>query len=148
MDHSGALPLLMHRIPDKPVYCTANGLKSLKGHYHKDWNFQVVKTGDKLSLGKKELIFIEAMMLHWPDSMMEYLTGDAILFSNDAFGQHIATEQGPCGSRERKRSRRHWRLERILRGKYNRLRTGIKKRVEAVSRSTLFLQMQDHFTLI
>ncbi len=92
MDHSGALPLLMHRIPDKPVYCTANGLKSLKGHYHKDWNFQVVKTGDKLSLGKKELIFIEAMMLHWPDSMMEYLTGDAILFSNDAFGQHIATE--------------------------------------------------------
>ena len=92
MDHSGALPLLMHRIPGKPVYCTANGLKSLKGHYHKDWNFQVVKTGDKLSLGKKELIFIEAMMLHWPDSMMEYLTGDAILFSNDAFGQHIATE--------------------------------------------------------
>ncbi|HRS82942.1 MAG TPA: anaerobic nitric oxide reductase flavorubredoxin [Smithellaceae bacterium] len=92
MDHSGALPLLMHRIPDKPVYCTANGLKSIKGHYHKDWNFQVVKTGDKLSLGKKELIFVEAMMLHWPDSMMEYLTGDAILFSNDAFGQHIATE--------------------------------------------------------
>ncbi|MFA5756608.1 MAG: MBL fold metallo-hydrolase, partial [Smithellaceae bacterium] len=92
MDHSGALPFLMHRIPDKPVYCTANGLKSLKGHYHKDWNFQVVKTGDKLSLGKKELIFVEAMMLHWPDSMMEYLTGDAILFSNDAFGQHIATE--------------------------------------------------------
>ncbi|HPC86781.1 MAG TPA: anaerobic nitric oxide reductase flavorubredoxin [Smithellaceae bacterium] len=92
MDHSGALPLLMHRIPDKPVYCTANGLKSIRGHYHKDWNFQVVKTGDKLSLGKKELIFVEAMMLHWPDSMMEYLTGDAILFSNDAFGQHIATE--------------------------------------------------------
>lgn len=93
MDHSGALPELMSRIPDKPVYCTANGAKSLRGHYHKDWNFQVVKTGDRLSLGKKELIFIEAMMLHWPDSMMEYLTGDAILFSNDAFGQHIASEQ-------------------------------------------------------
>ncbi|MEN6637734.1 MAG: MBL fold metallo-hydrolase, partial [Smithella sp.] len=92
MDHSGALPELMRRIPDKPVYCTANAVKSLKGHYHKDWNFQVVKTGDKLSLGKKELIFVEAMMLHWPDSMMTYLTGDAILFSNDAFGQHIASE--------------------------------------------------------
>jgi len=92
MDHSGALPELMRHIPDKPIYCTANGLKSLKGHYHQDWNFQVVKTGDKLSLGKKELIFIEAPMLHWPDSMMEYLTGDAILFSNDAFGQHIASE--------------------------------------------------------
>jgi len=92
MDHSGALPELMRHIPDKPVYCTANGVKSLKGHFHQDWNFQVVKTGDKLSLGKKELIFIEAPMLHWPDTMIEYLTGDAILFSNDAFGQHIASE--------------------------------------------------------
>jgi flavorubredoxin len=92
MDHSGALPELMRHIPDKPVYCTANGVKSLKGHYHQNWNFQVVKTGDKLSLGKKELVFVEAMMLHWPDSMMSYLTGDAILFSNDAFGQHIASE--------------------------------------------------------
>ncbi len=92
MDHSGSLPELMRHIPDKPVYCTANGFKSLKGHYHQDWNFQVVKSGDKLSLGKKELVFIEAPMLHWPDTMIEYLTGDAILFSNDAFGQHIASE--------------------------------------------------------
>jgi anaerobic nitric oxide reductase flavorubredoxin len=92
MDHSGSLPELMRLIPDKPVYCTANGVKSLKGHYHQNWNFQIVKTGDKLSLGKKELVFIEAPMLHWPDTMMEYLTGDAILFSNDAFGQHIASE--------------------------------------------------------
>ncbi|MDD3847330.1 MAG: anaerobic nitric oxide reductase flavorubredoxin [Syntrophorhabdaceae bacterium] len=92
MDHSGALPELMRRIPDKPVYCTANGVKSLKGHYHQDWNFQVVKTGDRLGLGSKELVFIEAPMLHWPDTMMEYLTADAILFSNDAFGQHIASE--------------------------------------------------------
>lgn len=91
-DHSGALPELMRHIPDKPVYCTANGVKSLKGHYHQDWNFQVMKTGDKLSLGRKELIFIEAPMLHWPDTMMEYLAGDAILFSQDAFGQHIASE--------------------------------------------------------
>ncbi len=68
MDHSGALPELMRHIPDKPVYCTANGVKSLKGHYHQDWNFQVVKTGDKLNLGKKELIFIEAPMVHWPDT--------------------------------------------------------------------------------
>ena len=92
IDHSGALPELMSRIPEKPIYCTANGVKSLKGHYHKDWNFHPVKTGDKLSLGSKELIFIEAPMLHWPDSMFSYLTGDNILFSNDAFGQHYASE--------------------------------------------------------
>ncbi len=91
-DHSGALPLLMKQIPDVPVYCTKNGVKSLKGLYHQDWNFKVVKTGDKLSLGSKELIFIEAPMLHWPDSMFTYLTEDNILFSNDAFGQHYASE--------------------------------------------------------
>jgi len=91
-DHSGALPELMSHIPDKPVYCTANGVKSLKGHYHKEWNFQVVKTGDQLDLGDKKLIFVEAPMLHWPDSMFCYLTGDNILFSNDAFGQHYASE--------------------------------------------------------
>ncbi len=92
IDHSGALPLLMEKIPDKQIYCTANGIKSLKGHYHKDWNFFPVKTGDKIDLGGKELIFIEAPMLHWPDSMMCYLTKDNILFSNDAFGQHYASE--------------------------------------------------------
>ncbi len=92
IDHSGALDVLMKEIPDTPIYCTANGVKSLKGHYHQDWNFQVVKTGDKLDLGSKSLIFIEAPMLHWPDSMFCYLTGDNILFSNDAFGQHYATE--------------------------------------------------------
>lgn len=92
IDHSGALPELMRHIPDKPIYCTASGVKSLKGQHHCDWNFQVVKTGDKLSLGNKELVFIEAPMLHWPDTMMCYLTGDNILFSNDAFGQHYASE--------------------------------------------------------
>ena len=90
IDHSGALPELMSRIPDTPVYCTANGVKSLKGHFHKDWNFRTVKTGDRLLLGSKELIFVEAPMLHWPDSMFCYLTKDNILFSNDAFGQHYA----------------------------------------------------------
>ncbi|TCL59734.1 flavorubredoxin [Hydrogenispora ethanolica] len=91
-DHSGALPELMRRIPDVPIYCTANGVKSLKGHYHQDWNFHPVKTGDTVRLGQKELIFVEAPMLHWPDSMFCYLTGENILFSNDAFGQHYATE--------------------------------------------------------
>lgn len=92
IDHSGALPLLMERIPDKPIYCTHNGVKSLQGHYHKVWNFNPVKTGDKLNTGNHELMFIEAPMLHWPDSMFTYMTGTNILFSNDAFGQHYATE--------------------------------------------------------
>ena len=94
IDHSGALPALMKKIPSTPIYCTANAVKSLKGQYHQDWNFKVVKTGDKIDIGNgKELIFIEMTMLHWPDSMATYMTEDNILFSNDAFGQHYATEK-------------------------------------------------------
>ena len=92
IDHSGALPELMKEIPNTPIYCTRNGIKALKGHYHQDWNFVEVKTGDKLNIGDRDLIFVEARMLHWPDSMFVYMTEDNILFSNDAFGQHYASE--------------------------------------------------------
>jgi anaerobic nitric oxide reductase flavorubredoxin len=92
-DHSGALIDLLRIIPETPVYCTENGIKSIKGQYHKELNFKPVKTGDKLPVGNgKDLIFIQAPMLHWPDTMFCYLTGENILFSNDAFGQHFCSE--------------------------------------------------------
>jgi flavorubredoxin len=91
-DHSGALPELMREIPDTPIYCTKKGEAIIRGHYHRDWNFVNVKTGDKLNLGKSTLTFIEAPMLHWPDTMFTYLDTEGVLFSNDAFGQHFATE--------------------------------------------------------
>lgn len=95
VDHSGSLPALMEKIPGTPIYCTANGVKSLTGQYHHpEWNYQVVKTGDSIDIGNgKKLVFVEMKMLHWPDSMATYLTGDNILFSNDAFGQHFAVEE-------------------------------------------------------
>lgn len=92
VDHSGSLSELLREIPGTPVYCTANGIKSMKGQYHEDWNFVPVKTGDKLELGDTTLTFIEATMLHWPDTMFTYMSGDNILFSNDGFGQHFASE--------------------------------------------------------
>lgn len=92
VDHSGALPLLLREIPNTPVYCTANGAKLLKAHYHEDWNFVVAKTGDTLDIGENKLTFVEARMLHWPDTMFTYMSGENILFSNDAFGQHYASE--------------------------------------------------------
>lgn len=92
IDHSGALSELMKEIPDTPIYCTKNGAKFLKAHHHKDWNFVEVKTGDTLETGKNKLMFVEARMLHWPDTMFTYLTGENILFSSDAFGQHYASE--------------------------------------------------------
>jgi anaerobic nitric oxide reductase flavorubredoxin len=92
-DHSGALIELLKIIRGTPVYCTENGIKSIKGHYHQELNFKTVKTSDKLPVGNgKDLIFIQAPMLHWPDTMFCYLTGDNILFSNDVFGQHSCSE--------------------------------------------------------
>lgn len=92
IDHSGSLVELMREIPDVPIYCTAKGEAIIRGHYHQDWNFVNVKTGDTLSLGENTLTFIEATMLHWPDTMFTYLSGENILFSNDGFGQHFASE--------------------------------------------------------
>ena len=94
-DHSGSLPALLKEIPDTPLYCTAACVKSLEGQYgQQGWNFNVVKTGDSLDIGNgKQLIFVEMKMLHWPDSMATYMTGDNILFSMDAFGQHFAVEE-------------------------------------------------------
>lgn len=94
-DHSGALTALMEEIPGTPIYCTANAVKSIEGQYGKrGWNFNVVKTGDSVYIGNgKKLVFVEMRMLHWPDSMATYMTGDNILFSNDAFGQHFAVEE-------------------------------------------------------
>lgn len=92
VDHSGALVELMKEIPNTPIYCTNNAVKSLKGQYHENWNFVPVKTGDKLNIGKNTLTFIEAPMLHWPDTMFTYMDKEEILFSNDGFGQHLASE--------------------------------------------------------
>ena len=91
-DHSGALLELMSEIPDTPIYCTKKGEGILRGLYHQDWNYVNVKTGDTLELGDATLTFVEASMLHWPDTMFTYMSGDNILFSNDGFGQHYASE--------------------------------------------------------
>ncbi|WP_299013677.1 anaerobic nitric oxide reductase flavorubredoxin [uncultured Photobacterium sp.] len=94
-DHAGALSLLMSKIPNTPIYCTENAIDSITGHHHHpEWNFNTVKTGDSIDIGNgKSLVFIETPMLHWPDSMMTYMTEDAVLFSNDAFGQHYCDER-------------------------------------------------------
>ena len=97
MDHSGSLPAIMTAAPDATIYCSKNGRDGLHLHYKadgcEDWDIEIVKTGSELSLGSKTLMFIEATMLHWPDSMHTYIKEDKILLSNDAFGQHIATSK-------------------------------------------------------
>jgi len=93
-DHSGSLPMLTKLLPGVPIYCTGNAVKGFGKHYDTTgWNFKVIKSGEALDLGGKTLAFLEAPMLHWPDSMFTYLAEEKILFPNDAFGQHIASSQ-------------------------------------------------------
>jgi anaerobic nitric oxide reductase flavorubredoxin len=92
-DHSGSIAEIMKLAPKAIVVGTANCQKGLEKHYFGNWDFQVVKTGDTLDLGERTLSFLEAPMLHWPDSMFTYIEKDALLLSNDGFGQHLATSQ-------------------------------------------------------
>jgi flavorubredoxin len=92
-DHSGAFPEILKLCPNARISGTAKCKEGLQKQYSGNWDFQIVKSGDKLKLGKKTLIFIEAPMIHWPDTMFTYSVEDAILFPNDAFGQHYATNE-------------------------------------------------------
>jgi flavorubredoxin len=92
-DHSGGLPALLRRCPEATVVVSKRGAESIPGYYHQNWNFQAVGTGDKINIGQSDLVFVEAPMLHWPDSMFTYLTGRNLLMPNDAFGQHYATDR-------------------------------------------------------
>lgn len=91
-DHSGALPAVMAAAPHARLVCGApQGVGVLKAHYGDGFDFLPVKTGDTLSLGKRTLSFVQTPLVHWPDNMVTYDAADRILFSNDAFGQHLAS---------------------------------------------------------
>jgi len=92
-DHSGAISEILKLAPEAKVVGTARCKDGLQKHYFDNWDFQVVKTGDEISLGERSLKFIEAPMLHWPDSMFTYIEKNALLLPNDAFGQHLATSK-------------------------------------------------------
>ncbi|MBN1384774.1 MAG: FprA family A-type flavoprotein [Elusimicrobia bacterium] len=91
MDHSGGLPKIVKVAPKAKILTSPHGQKGLKNHFKEDWNFQVVKTGDSLNIGKRTLQFFLMPMVHWPDSMATYIPEDKLLLPNDAFGQHIAS---------------------------------------------------------
>lgn len=94
MDHSGSLPEVMKAIEPEKVICSKMGHKALLKHFHQeDWPYHIVTPGEEMSLGEKTLNFLETRMLHWPDSMFTYIKEDQILFSSDAFGEHLATSE-------------------------------------------------------
>lgn len=94
MDHSGCLPEIVEIVKPEKIFCSVMGEKAIQTHFHPgDWPLEVVKSGDSISLGKKNVHFLETRMLHWPDSMFSYIPEDKLLISSDAFGQHWSTSE-------------------------------------------------------
>jgi flavorubredoxin len=93
MDHSGSLADTIELVDPEKVVASTMGAKTLQDLFHLDREIISVKDGDALSLGNMELRFLETRMLHWPDSMFSYLPEEEILFSQDAFGMHLASSE-------------------------------------------------------
>jgi flavorubredoxin len=94
MDHAGSVREVVDLIKPEKVFCSPMGHKNLLAYnLPADYPYEVVKTGQSLSLGKKTVQFLETRMLHWPDSMFSYLPEDRLLISSDAFGEHWATSE-------------------------------------------------------
>ena len=93
LDHSGAIPVVLDRAPQATVVHSKRGEESFGKYFQDGWKRQVVGTGDTIQLGQKTLAFLEAPMLHWPDSMFTYVVEDRLLLPNDAFGQHLASTE-------------------------------------------------------
>ena len=90
-DHTGCLWQVAELVKPEKIFASAMGVKALGEIFHKNNSIETVKDGQSLSLGNMDLKFMETRMIHWPDSMFSYLEKDGVLFSQDAFGMHLAT---------------------------------------------------------
>lgn len=93
MDHSGGIPAVMKKAPNAKIVASPNGVRGLKEHYGDTYEYQSVKNGDVLELGERTMNFVLTPMIHWPDNMVAYVPEEKLLFSNDAFGQHLASTE-------------------------------------------------------
>jgi flavorubredoxin len=93
MDHSGGLNAVINAVRPEKVFASALGAKALGEHFHLPLPVIPVKEGESLDLGNLTLRFAETRMVHWPDSMVSFLPGDDVLFSQDGFGMHLASSE-------------------------------------------------------
>ncbi|MBQ9788287.1 MAG: FprA family A-type flavoprotein [Lentisphaeria bacterium] len=92
-DHSGALERVVNAVKPEKVFASPMGQKTLKAYFGEDFQVETMKTGDTLNIGKNTIAAVETKMVHWPDSMVTYATNEKVLFSQDAFGMHLATSK-------------------------------------------------------
>jgi len=93
MDHTGALPEVIDEVKPEKVFASKMGVDALNAHFHFDGDVTPIQDGQTLDLGGKTVTFYETRMLHWPDSMFSFLHEDGILFSQDGFGMHLASDE-------------------------------------------------------
>ncbi len=92
-DHSGSLPEAIAATCPEQVFASTPGVGALRDHFHLGLEITGVAEGSTLDLGGVTLRFLEARMLHWPESMFTYVAEDRALLSNDAFGMHLASSE-------------------------------------------------------
>lgn len=90
-DHAGSIPAIMNENSKVKLITTEKGAKMAQTFFNvPPGRIKIVKGGEKLDLGDKNLQFIDAPWLHWPETMFTYLIEDKILFPCDFFGAHTA----------------------------------------------------------
>ncbi len=90
-DHSGSIRRVIEACPNAEVIATERCINTLLKYYGGDLKITPIEKKPTLLLGKKSLSFVPVPMAHWPDSMVSYMPEEKLLFSNDAFGQHLAS---------------------------------------------------------
>ena len=85
-DHSATLMHLLAKYPEATVICNDKTKKMIEQFFGASPEVKIVKEGEKVLLGKHELTFYMAPMVHWPEVMVSFDAKDGVLFSADAFG--------------------------------------------------------------
>ena len=93
-DHSAGIAEFLKVYPKAVVVSSAKAFAMMKNYFGTDYADRriVVAEGDKLNLGKHELTFVAAPMVHWPEVMVSYDSCDKVLFSADGFGKFGALD--------------------------------------------------------
>lgn len=93
-DHSANITAFADTYPDAVIVASEKAFRMIKQFFGTDYPERrlIVKEGDTLSLGKRQLQFIEAPLVHWPEVIMTYDKTEKVLFSADAFGKFGALD--------------------------------------------------------
>ena len=93
-DHSGSIEAFMDAYPQATIVSSTKAFSMMQAFFGKDYADRrlAVKEGDTLSLGRHELRFFTAPMVHWPEVFVTYDACEKALFSADAFGKFGALD--------------------------------------------------------